>query len=150
MSQFVKLIINRNRKIFRNIKYLPSVIHLYERFSKYLNDDYFNLSIDGLIDLIEKNGNYFWVILDERTKKFTGFVFLDNWTGEKNNPHSAEVTTCFEPEYWGDYTKICARQFIKYCFKKDKLKKLKACIFPQNSRVKNILKRSGFKREALL
>lgn len=154
MSQFIKIIINKRKRDFKNIQYLPQIIRLYERFSKYLSDDYFSqeagCTIDVIINLIEKCGSHFWVILDKKTDKFSGFVYLDNWIGAKNNFHSAEVTTCFEPVFWGKYTKNCAKKFIKYCFKKYGLKKLKACIFPQNSRVKGYLKTIGFKKEALL
>jgi hypothetical protein len=41
MNKFIKIIINKEKREFRNIHYLPAVISLYERFSDYLNDDYF-------------------------------------------------------------------------------------------------------------
>lgn len=153
MTRFIKIIINRNKNEFKNIHFLPQIISLYGKFSKFLNDDYFqadNSVVDSVINLIEKTTPYFWVILDKKSTKFAGFVFLDNWVGNKNSCHSAEVTTCFNPAFWGKYTKNCAQKFIKYCFKKFRLKKLKAYIFPQNSRVKTLLKKSGFKKEALL
>lgn len=154
MNKFIKVIINKKRKEFRNIQYLPQVISLYERFSKYLHDDYFlenqTSSVDSIIDLVEKTSPFFWVVVDKKSDKFAGFVFLDNWVGSKNNFHSAEITTCFDPSFWGSYTKLCAKKFIKYCFKKYKLKKLKAYVFFQNFKVKTLLKQSGFKKEALL
>lgn len=152
MSKFIKIIINRKRKEFRNIQYLPQIISLYERFSRYLHDDYFveGSSVDALIDMVERTSPFFWVIIDKKTSKFAGFVFLDNWVGGKNNFHSAEITTCFNPIFWGKYTKICAQKFIKYCFKKYKLKKLKAYVFVQNFKVKTLLKSAGFKKEAIL
>lgn len=154
MIKFIKIIVNKEKKEFRNIQYLPQIICLYERFSRYLHDDYFlekyESSVDAVIDLVEKTGPYFWAIIDSKSEKLAGFVFLDNWIGAGKNCHSAEVTTCFNPIFWGKYTKICARKFIKYCFKKYKLKKLKASIFPQNFKVGAILKKSGFKKEALL
>lgn len=154
MSKFIKIIVNRNQGKFRNIEHLPQIIKLYEKFSNALYDDYFlehkKSSVDSVIDLIEKATPYFWVILEKNSNKFAGFCFLDNWVGTNNIKHSAEVTTCFEPEFWGKYTKICARKFIKFCFKKYKIKKLKALVFLQNIRVKTLLKNSGFKKEALL
>jgi len=133
---------------------LPQVIHLYERFSRYLHDDYFlqkqESSVDAVINLIEKTTPFFWVIVEKKSSKFAGFVFLENWVGSKNDLHSAEITTCFDPSFWGKYTKICAKKFIKFCFKKYKLKKLKAYVFPQNFKVKTILKKFGFRKEALL
>ena len=154
MSKFIKILVNKKRKEFKNIQYLPQIIRLYERFSNYLNDDYFleneKNSIDAIINLIEKTSPFFWAIIDKRSGKFAGFAYLDNWIGAKNNFHSAEITTCFDPLFWGKYTKICAKKFIKYCFKKYMLKKLKAYVFPQNFKVKALLKKSGFKKEALL
>lgn len=154
MSKFIKIILNRKRNEFRNIHFIPQVITLYERFSRYLHDDYFlknkKLSVDAILELIEKTSPYFWVIVDEKSSKFAGFVYLDNWVGQGKDFHSAEVTTCFNPAFWGKYTKISAKKFIKYCFKKYKLKKLKAFVFPQNYKVKTFLKKIGFKKEALL
>ncbi len=154
MSKFIKIIINRKKKEFKNIQYLPQIISLYERFSRYLHDDYFlknqKSSVDAVIDLIEKTSPFFWAIVDKKSEKFSGFVFLDNWVGSKDNFHSAEITTCFNPAFWGKYTKICAQKFIKYCFKKYNFKKLKACVFVQNFKVKTLLKKSGFNKEALL
>lgn len=154
MSQFIKIIINKQKKDFKNIQYLPQIISLYERFSRYLHDDYFlenkNRSIDAVLALVEKTSPYFWAVIDKKSGKLSGFVFLDNWVGAKNDFHSAEVTTCFNPTFWGKYTKICAKKFIKYSFKKFKLKKIKAYIFPQNYKVKTLLKCAGFKKEAVL
>jgi len=154
MSKFIKIIVNKSRKEFRNIQYLPQVIRLYERFPSYLHDDYFlkmqKSSVDAVVNLVEKTSPFFWVVLDEKTSRVAGFVFLDNWVGAGQNFHSAEITTCFEPAYWGKYTKICAKKFIKYCFKKYKIKKLKAYVFPQNFKVRTLLKKSGFKSEAIL
>lgn len=154
MNKFIKVIISRKKREFRNIQYLPQIIKLYERFSGYLHDDYFlesqKSSVDAVINLIEKTSPFFWVIMDGKSSEFSGFVFLDNLVGAGRNFHSAEVTTCFEPSFWGEYTKICARKFIKYCFKKYKFKKIKAHIFPQNFKVKTFLKKTGFKKEAVL
>lgn len=154
MPKFAKIIINKNKKEFKNIKYLPRVIFLLNKFSKYLFDDY-ALSddcdfVDLAIRLVEKVSPFFWVIIDSKSLEFAGFVFLENWVGTNNEFHSAEVTTCFEPKFWGTYTKKCARKFIKFCFKKYKLKKLKAQVFEQNFKVKMLLKKSGFKKEATL
>jgi len=154
MSKFIKIIINKRKMDFKNLQYLPQIISLYERFSRYLNDDYFlsdkKSSIDAVLDLVERTTPYFWAVINKKNDKLAGFVFLDNWTGAMNDFHSAEITTCFNPIYWGIYTKICAKKFIKYIFKKYKLKKLKAHIFSQNFKVKALLKRSGFKKEAVL
>lgn len=153
MSKFVKIIINRKTKHYQYLEYLPAVIALYKKFSKYLHDDYFVVQekdeIDLVLELVEKISPYFWAIVTSKNE-VAGFVFLDNWVGSGQNLHSAEITTCFAPKFWGKYTKYCARKFIKYCFKKYKLKKLKATIFEQNFKVKAILKHVGFKKEASL
>lgn len=154
MSKFVKIVVNRKKKDFRNIQYLPKIIALYERFSKNLHDDYFlenqKTSVDAVIELVERTSPFFWAIIDKKSSMFSGFCFLENWVGSSENCHSAEVTTCFEPDFWGKYTKTCAKKFINYCFKNYKLKKLKAYIFPQNFRVKTLLKSAGFEKETTL
>jgi [ribosomal protein S5]-alanine N-acetyltransferase len=154
MSKFIKIIINRKKREFRNIHYLPQIIKLYEKFSKYLHDDYFlenqKSTVDAVIDLIERTSPFFWAVIDKKSDKFAGFGVLENFVGTKNNFHSAEITTCFEPAFWGKYTKNCAKSFIKYCFKKYNFKKLKALIFPQNTKVRTLLKKAGFKQEATL
>lgn len=153
MSKFIKIIVNKNKKEFRNLEYLPQVILLYERFSRYLHDDYFlseKSSIDAVIGLVEKTSPYFWAVVSKKNNELAGFAFLDNWVGSKKALHSAEVTTCFNPKYWGKYTKICAGKFVKYCFKTYKIKKLKAYVFSQNFKVKSLLKHAGFKKEAIL
>lgn len=152
--KFVKIIIDKNNMDFRNTEYLVDVISLYERFSRYLYDDYFldkyKTSTEAVIKLIARTSPYFWVIIDKKTQSFTGFGFLENFVGEKANFHSAEVTTCFEPAFWGKYTKICAKKFVKYCFKNYGLKKLKALVFSQNTKVQMLLKEAGFQKEAVL
>ena len=153
MSKFIKIIIDKHKNELRNIEYVPQAIALYERFSRYLHDDYFigkKSSTDAVIELIERTSPYFWAIIHKKSKKLAGFVFLDNWVGAKGEFHSAEVTTCFDPKFWGNYTKFCAKKFIKYCFKTYRFEKLKACIFPENFKVKMLLKRSGFHKEAIL
>lgn len=154
MSKFIKIIIDKKRRSFKNIQYLPQVVALYKKFSKFLHDDYFlqnqNSSVDQVIELIEKTSPFFWCVIDAKSSRLAGFAFLDNWVGSKKQAHSAEVTTCFNPEFWGKYTKIAAKKFIKYCFKKYKLRKLRAYIFPQNFRVQSLLKTAGFTKEAVL
>ncbi len=151
MIEFVRLIIDREKNKYINIRYLPEIMFLYLRYSKFLDDDY---AKDGqsfyeyFISLLERLSPFFWVILYDG--KVSGFVFLDNIIGDRTKLHSAEITTCFKHNFWGDYTKFCASLFINYCFKKLCLKKLKALIYPQNFRVKTLLKFAGFKREGYL
>lgn len=154
MSKFIKITVDRRNKIFKNIEYLPQIIGLYGRFSRYLYDDYFLQNqmtlLNTVLDVVERCNPYFWAIIDEKNDKLAGFVFLENFIGSCDELHSAEITTCFEPAYWGKYTKQAARKFIKYCFKNYKLKKIKALVFQQNFKVKTLLKSAGFKKEALL
>ena len=154
MIKFKKIIIDKNRDFYLNPAYIPQIIRLYKRYSKYLNDDYFDASgqteVDMIIALVEKTQPYFWVITAGKDDRFAGFVFLDNLVGNCKILHSAEITTCFLPEFWGVFTKNCGRKFLKYCFKNYGFRKIKASIFPQNSRVRGILNLMGFKREGLL
>ncbi len=151
MIEFVNLIINRDLHEYRNTQYFTEVLFLYLRYSRFLDDDY---ALDGnsfyeyFVSLLERLNPFFWVILCDR--KFSGFVFLDNLIGDKNHIHTAEITTCFLKEYWGDYTKYCAKLFLNFCFHKLKINKLKVQVYPQNSRTKTILRYCGFEKEAFL
>lgn len=149
MIKFVKIKINRNEKKYRNINFLGDIYFLYQRFNRYLNDDFAHEDLlEEVITTIEKNFPFFWVVLDN--DKFAGFVFLENIIGNFNKLHSAEITTCFKPEYWGEFTKKAAKKFIRYCLKKIGFKKLKAKVFKENIKVSSILKAAGMSFEAEL
>ncbi len=128
-------------------EYFEQLNHLYKKYMKYLEDDY---NEDTLAGIINRTAPFFWVILTSSDNSFAGFVYLENITGNQKALHSAEITTCFHPDYWGDFSKYCAKIFLKQCFTQLGLKKVKAVIYPQNHRVKTLLKLSGFKKEAEL
>ena len=131
--------------------YFEQALFLYSKYSKYLDDDY---ARDGLSilqyfeQLVKKTFPFFYVIVEEDA--VVGFVYLDNIIGDSNNFHSAELTTCFNKKVWGNYTKLCALIFLNFCFNKLGFKKIKALVYPENHRVKALLKYSGFKKEGLL
>lgn len=151
MYKFVKLKLNRKKKIYKNISFLPQIITCIKPYLKYLSDDFAqnNDIVELVLSQIEKTNGYFWIILNEK-EEFLGIVYLENFVGNKKQIFSAEVTTCFEKKYWGNETKKCGKKFIKYCFKKLKITKLKAIIYKENFRVKNLLSILGFKKEANL
>lgn len=153
MIRFLKLTISPKEGRFENISYLPAVIGLVEKYKHCLLDDYFldgyNTIVDALLALIERVTPYFWVVADSKGN-LCGFIYLDDWTGAKNNPHSASVTTCFAPEYHGRFTKFAGRRFVKYVFKRYKLKKLKAEIYARNGNAIALLRCLGFEYEATL
>ena len=122
------------------------VNHLYLKYQKYLEDDF---NQDTLAGLICRTSPFCWLIIDE-CNSCAGFVYLDNIIGNNNNLYSAEITTCFHPDYWGKFTKICALDFIDICFNYFQFSKLKVLVYPQNFRVTNLIKTCGFEKEALL
>ncbi len=136
---------------FEKPVYFEQALFLYVQFSKYLDDD-FALgelsSLEYFSNLIKRTFPFFWVITEG--DKVTGFVYLDNVVGNKNQFFSAELITCFDKKYWGIYTRICAYIFLKTIFQKYGFQKIKALIYPENSRVKTLLKMTGFKKEAFL
>lgn len=149
MIKFVKIKIDRVKKIYNKIVFLENIYYLYKKFNKYLNDDFSREDLlEEIICLIEANSPYFWVILDN--DNFAGFVFLENIVGNAQKLYSAEITTAFKPEYWGDFTKKVAKKFVRYCFKKLGFKKLKAKVFKENVRSAAILRAAGMKFEAEL
>ena len=121
--------------------------HLFSKYSKYIQDDF--RSKEDFFDSISLVLPYFWLILDYKGN-FMGFVYLDNFVGNAENLYSAELTTCFMPKAWGDFTRYSAKIFLKKCFDELKLQKITANIYPDNFRVKNLLKDCGFIYESTL
>ena len=132
------------------ILHLPRLFFLYKRYERFLHDDYTeNMSFKQFIKFVT-DSNFFWLIQEASTGIPAGFVYLDNITGSENHLHSAEITTCFEQKFWGEKTYICAMEFFDYVFKTFGFYKIKAQIYPQNFRVKTLLKKCGFKLECIL
>lgn len=96
--------------------------------------------------LISSVSPFFWVITEG--DEVSGFVYLDNLIGDNERLHSAELSTCFKMKYWGDYTKKCAKLFLNFCFERFGFYKIKALVYPENSRVITLLKHAGFEKEA--
>ena len=126
-------------------QHYPEANHLYTRFMHYLEDDF---SEDTLAGIINRTYPFFHIILSDTV--FAGFVYLDNITGSTKQMHSAEIVTCVHPKFWGNFTKKCADIYIKKCFEEFGLKKIKVLVYPDNFRIKGLLKHAGFEKEALL
>ena len=134
---------------FEKPAYFEQALFLYIKFSKYLDDDY-ALNNQSVLDYFYNlaSTTLFFIILEGDT--VSGFVYLDNIIGDSDRLHSAELTTCFDKRFWGDYTKMCAQIFLNNCFQIYGFKKIKASVYPDNFRVKTLLKAAGFNKEALL
>lgn len=149
--RFERLVINREREIFENIKYFPQVLKLYIKYLRYLEDDFsvFRISAAvGMVELIERTSPHFYLVLSQ--DEVCGFFCLENPVGIPNKLYSAQVVTCFDRKYWGTFTKYAGRIFEDYCFNVLGLRKIKALVYPENTRVKALLNTCGFKKEALL
>ena len=136
---------------FEKPAYFEQALFLYAKYSRFLDDDY---ARDGksiyeyFENLVKSTFPFCFVIVEG--EEVAGFVYLDHIIGDSKRLHSAELTTCFDKKYWGIYTKLCADIFINFCFEKLGFQKIKALVYPENFRVKTLLKYSGFKKEALL
>lgn len=131
--------------------YFDQILLLYLRYSKFLDDDYAYDSLPVNIyfeNLIKRTSPYFFVIAEGN--EAAGFVYLDNFTGNSQKLHCAELVTCISKKYWGEYTKKCAEIFIPFCLNVLNLKKIKTLVYPENFRTKALLKFAGFEKEALL
>lgn len=134
---------------FEKPAYFEQALFLYIKYSKFLDDDFAQNGMtiyDYFFNLV--NTTMFFVIVENDL--VSGFVYLDNFIGDSERLHSAELTTCFDKRFWGDYTKLCAKLFLRFCFEKLHLKKVKALVYPQNFRVKTLLKSAGFEKEGVL
>ncbi len=132
---------------YKNTEFVPCIIRCFEKYSKFLHDDFSNS--DGL-SYVVRSEPFLWAITESQNDKFMGFVSLDNFIGNGIINYSAELSVCFERRAWGIFTKYCAKFFLKYCFDKFGFCKIKAQIYPENHRVKSLLKSCGFKYEATL
>lgn len=152
MIKFAKIIIDRNNKEYRNLHFLPEIFSLMLRNERFLYDDYFKGRdlVKDLFNLVEVSGRFFWAIIDGNTNNLMGFAYFDNFIGNTDKLHSAEINTCFYRKYWGIQTRLASKKFIKYCFKKYGFKKIKAVVFKENQMAKGLLSYLGFKKEALL
>ncbi len=150
MIKFKKIKIDKQKNIFQNIQYLGKIYNLIKKYNNYLNDDYYSTYdlFEAIINLVIQTSPFFWVIL--QNEEFVGFVYLENLIGNKKHLHSAEIVTAFKRKFWGKTTKICAKKFITYCFKKLKFRKLKAVVFKENFRTEAILKSCKMELEAEL
>ena len=134
---------------FEKPAYFEQALFLYAKYAKFLEDDFArdNKSfLDYFFELAQKT--LFFVIVENDI--VSGFIYLDNFVGDSQKLYCAEVTTCFDKRFWGDCTKQCCKSFVQKCFYDFGLKKIKALVYPENFRVKTLLKHVGFEKEALL
>lgn len=142
MCRFKQLILN---PLCSNLHYIPDIISCYNKYAGYLQDDY---AKNYGTDIFNSCPN-FWVVTNF-SDEFMGFVFLDNFTGNGKTNFSAEITVCFDKKAWGNFIRYSAKFFLKKCFDTFGFYKIKALIFPDNFRVKTLLKQSGFEYETTL
>ena len=126
-------------------EYFTCSNQLYEKYRRFLEDDY---NEDTFAGIINRCYPFFRIILSDTS--FAGFVYLENITGNSKKLNSAEIVTCVHPKFWGKFTKQCAQIFLNKCFEEFKFRKIKALVFPDNKRVISILSDSGFSKEATL
>ena len=143
MCKFKRIILS---PLYCYLHYIPDVLKCYGKYAKYLQDDY--AKNFGIFNIFLSCPN-FWVITDY-SGEFMGFVFLDNFTGNEKSNFSAEITVCFDKKAWGSFVRYSAKFFLKYCFDTFGFYKIKALIFPDNFRVKTLLKQVGFEYETTL
>lgn len=92
MFKFIKVKLNRKKKIYKNIKFLPKIISCVKPYTKFLNDDFAQKYdiVEIILSQIEKSSGYFWVILNKKDE-FLGIVYLENFVGDKKHLFSAEI-----------------------------------------------------------
>ena len=137
--------------ILQKPAYFEQALFLYKKSCKFMDDDYAKngcSSYDYFSKLVLRTQPFFYVFLEN--EKVIGLAYLDNLIGDSKRIHSAELSTCFDRNFWGDYTKICSIIFVRFCFDVIGLTKIKALVYPENFRVKGLLEFAGFKKEALL
>ncbi|MBE7712817.1 MAG: GNAT family N-acetyltransferase [Cyanobacteria bacterium SIG26] len=150
MCKFIQMDLSAGLQSITSLRYIPDVKKCCHKFLSYLQDDFSVVDKSDILGFIQKNSPYFWLILDNLNDEFMGFVYLDNFVGNEKLLFSAELTTCFDRKAWGNFTRYSAKFFLKKCFDEFGLYKIKAQIYPDNFRVKTLLKSCGFKKESVL
>lgn len=135
--------------VIDNLHYIPLLKSCYEKYIKFFQDDFANPNNENFIAFLLNLLPYFWIITDYNDR-FKGFVFLDNFIGNRTSLYSAELTTGFDKSAWGNFTRYSARFFLKKCFDELGLQKIKVQIYPDNYRSKTLIKRCGFTYESTL
>ena len=143
MCKFVQIVSLDNQ----TLRCIPKAEKLFVKYFKYIQDDFSR--VNDIYEYICSLAPFFWVILDY-DDNFMGFVYLDNIVGNSGRMYSAELTTAFVPAAWGNFTRYSAKIFLKKCFDELGLQKITANIYPDNLRVKNLLKDAGFLYESTL
>ena len=109
MCKFRRLVFNTLSGSSLDLHYIPLIKKCWAKYSKYIQDDFSSLEDNNSILHLFDNV-MFWVVLDYE-ENFMGFVFLDNFVGNKNKLYSAEITTCFDKKAWGSFTRYSAKFF---------------------------------------
>ena len=97
MIKFAKIIIDRKNNEYRNLHFLPEVFTLMLKHERFMYDDYFKSRdlVKDLFNLVEASGRFFWAVVDGETNDLMGCAYFDNFIGNSDNLHSAEINTCF-------------------------------------------------------
>ncbi len=148
MCKFIEVDLNTPHNLFSILHHIPNIQNCYRKYYKYLQDDFAEYEED-ILSYISHCSPYFWIVLDY-DDTFMGFIAMDNFVGSRQNLYSGEISVCLEKRAWGSFCRCGAKIFLKKCFDELGLYKIKAQIFPDNFRVKSILKTSGFKYESTL
>lgn len=137
----------------RALKYVKEAEKLLEKHKKKLFDDFFFEEISNqnlILKILDISYGNFWFILDSKSLNFAGLVFLDDFIGNKNNNHSAQISVCFMKQYFGSFVLDSAKIFIPFVFRHFDLNKLYAHVYDFNLLAKKLIRQVGFKLEAKL
>lgn len=146
MCKFIPITPDKKSSFF-SLRYIPQILACYNRFSRFLQDDFTGCTKNTIPQFLFSSFLYAVLSFNDT---FMGFVFLDNFIGNNSRNFSAELTTCFEPKAWGSFTRYSAKIFLKKVFDEFGLYKIKALVYSQNYRTAALLKSAGFVYESTL
>jgi|GEM_PF-6768633 len=101
--------------------------------------------IEAVAGLIEGAGRCFWVVKRKKDGVFAGFMYLYNFYGK-----TAFAGACFKREFWGEEVLKIGQKFLKHCFSRLALHKLKCETMHSNPYVNGFLRRMGFALEGVM
>lgn len=112
-----------------------------EEFQKLLLQNEYNLAV-------KQTFLRFWVYEKEKADQVVGTVSLNNI--RRGFYQSCEIGYKFDQRYWGrGYARESIAKCIWVAFKELKLHRIEACVLPENTASRNLLRSLGFELEGM-
>lgn len=120
---------------------------------KMFDDEFFNGRTPApkrVLEFIEAYLPYFWLFLDDNSRKTLGFCYFYDIVPAKTHIHTATATICFDKSALGKPALTGAKALLDIAFNRLRIYKMKAECYFDTPYIQNFLVRLGFSLEAIL